>query len=298
MDDNDFNIIASLLANPFETHEGVGRKVGLTGTRVKARLSKLEARGVLRGFRCLPAPSLFGRRGYMSVFENVPYQPELVSEAMKLDTVVAATLHNNTSLVMMTYDTQGTIAPPEAFASRLGAPSRVVTPQFWKTPKSPPTLSPVDWRTMRPLVANPRIPLNKLAAETGLTPRTVRRHREKLVKEGLLYVAPLIAPGHARGSVVFELVVYLKSRSDRAVLRKLLPGSAVIDVVDNPPGFILLCWAYTVGEALETAEQLRGDSAVSYVGLSLTMHREIATDRLDRWIEIELNRWKRRDEDS
>ena len=61
MDTVDFRILLELHRHPFASFEGIGRTVRITGTAVKARLERMEARGVVQGFYVAVAAPAFRR---------------------------------------------------------------------------------------------------------------------------------------------------------------------------------------------------------------------------------------------
>ncbi len=54
---------------------------------------------------------------------------------------------------------------------------------------------------MDALVDNPRIPLNEICKKTGLTPKIVRKHMEKLIDEEVVYLIPRLDACLTRGTL-------------------------------------------------------------------------------------------------
>ena len=67
VDERDARILVELTRTPFDALEAVGRKVGTTGTAVKARLDALAARGVLQGFACGPGGAALGKHARLAL---------------------------------------------------------------------------------------------------------------------------------------------------------------------------------------------------------------------------------------
>src|SRR5207247_401784 len=80
------------------------------------------------------------------------------------------------------------IPAPEELGRPFGAPAFSVLPRPFQAPPKGTVLSPIDWRVMRPLIREPRMPIRTLAERTGLSPKTVRRHRDALLRDGALTI--------------------------------------------------------------------------------------------------------------
>jgi len=74
-------------------------------------------------------------------------------------------------------------------------------------------LTPLDWRIMQALRANPRATSADLASVVGVSARTVKRHLTRMAKEGSVFLVPAIDPSKADGLFLFELLVYLRDGS-------------------------------------------------------------------------------------
>ncbi len=74
-------------------------------------------------------------------------------------------------------------------------------------------LTPLDWRLLAALRADPRAGPAELAGAVGVSARTAKRHLARLAAEGSVFLVPIVDPGKVEGLFMFELIVYLKEGS-------------------------------------------------------------------------------------
>src|SRR6266550_1407012 len=196
VDERDFQLLAHLLREPLASNEELGRRVRLSGTAVKTRLAGLTEEGVFGGLYGIPAPEVFQRRRHVYVFRGERVNATAPHKAIQMDPVVSVHLRQDGNLPAILYEPPNESAdPPEELVRTFGAPAFSVLPRPFQAPPKGTVLSPIDWRVMRPLIREPRMPVRTLAERTGLSPKTVRRHRDALLRDGALTIEV-----HVRGA--------------------------------------------------------------------------------------------------
>ena len=135
----------------------------------------------------------------------------------------------------------------------------------------------------------PRAPIADLARATGLTPRTVRRHRDALVRRGLVEIVPMLDTSREPGLIVYNGYVMVKRREDLRLVRA--PGLARVWTHYDPPAAAILGQVDTYAEARAVEQRLRAIPGVTRVVFTLPQGGAIATERLRGWIRAERERW-------
>src|SRR5438105_6997919 len=135
----------------------------------------------------MPAAEVFRRRRHVYVFRGERVNATAPHKAIQIDPVVSVHLRQDGNLPAILYEPPNEAAdPPEELVRAFGAPAFSVLPRPFQAPPKGTVLSPIDWRAMRPLIPEPAMPIRTLADRTGLSPKTVRRPRGALLREGAL----------------------------------------------------------------------------------------------------------------
>lgn len=285
MDDTDFRILAGLLRDPLASYAELAREVGLTAPAARARVRRLEEAGVLTGFQGLPAAQVFGRTPRIFPFPEPGIEAEELGTVVNLDSVVWASLKHDGSLTVELYLPEETKGPPKELVALLGSPLGSYGSSLPAPRTENPVLSPLDWRLLEVLVPEPRTPVAALAEATGLTRKTVRHRRDRLIQEGFLAIVPIVVGAPSPGLLMFHLALYGVGVEDRSEVLRTLPQKVLVNETrgDNPMLF-LLCRADSLSEVLDLERRLREMEAVDNVQVTLNMEVAVASDRLLAWI--------------
>lgn len=300
MDERDFRLLAHWFERPFASLEELGRVLGLSGAAVKARVGALQSEGVLQQFWTVPAASLFGLWPRVYLFEVEMNPAAAIDVALRDDSVVWAKAYENlaferrlpgTLAVLCYLSNPGKV--PDRLREAFGAPSFVRTPGWPTATAGPnPIISPLDWRILRAMVKNPRAPPATLGESAGLTEKTARRRRTRLMMQGFVGVQPLVNGGHARGIACFHLVIYTEHGASVPDLSRWVRG-VVIESIPEPSGSVIVCWAPSVAEVVALEPRLLSLPEVRIALLSSPILGELATRRLLKWIDSQLSAWDR-----
>ena len=297
VDERDFQLLANLLKEPLASNEELGRRVRLSGTAVKTRLAGLTEEGVFGGLYGIPAPEVFQRRRHVYVFRGERVNATAPHKAIQIDPVVSVHLRQDGNLPAILYEPPNEAAdPPEELVRTFGAPAFSVLPRPFQAPPKGTVLSPIDWRVMRPLIREPRMPIRTLAERTGLSPKTVRRHRDALLREGAFTIEVHVRGARARGLLLYNLwltLPHLPARDRHAILTKL-PRCVVVNVMQEPPAIYLFCRADAYSDVLADEAMAKELAGTDRSGLVFPLDTAFAMDRLESWIDAELARWSTR----
>ncbi len=100
-------------------------------------------------------------------------------------------------------------------------------------------LSSLDWRIIDALVDDPRRPLKVLSESTGLSPKTVRKHLEGLVRGEIIFITPRLGALTDPGEFVYTFAVF--GRVTMGELRRLMGDVFLVNRTLEPPMRYLLC---------------------------------------------------------
>ena len=295
-DAKDFKILRHLFQEPFASYQRIGEPIGLSGVSVKARMVRLERDGVIQGMWGLPAPETFGRHGRLFVYAKVARPDRAMALARKTDPIARAAVGHERSFEVTTYArTPDEGAPPE-LVKRLGEPDfsgtmRITVPQERSFP-----LSPLDWRILLPLVRQPRSSVQKIAEITGLSRKTVRRHRDDLFRRGVFRALPLLAGARSPGLVIYRLFIRSPSITfaDRQRILGTLPDTYLAAWTEGPPGLWLAGGAPTMAAALHDRDRAERLLGVTHAEFDVFVRNEYFPERIEGWIREELAKWDAR----
>lgn len=294
VDATDFRILGEVLAHPFLSNEAVGRRVGLSGTAVKARAERLAREIRFRGYRLVPAAPCLGRVARGHFFRLDAPEDAWVARVMAADPVVWLVVHHEGTVSVLTYERPHDPTPPAALVDLFGGPPlRSVDLQLTADPR-PPALSPLDWRVLRALVPDPRRPVSQVAEEAGLARRTAARRRQALVERGCAYATPLWDEAKSAGALLFHLIVVASPGVERrALLDAAGPGSLPYATLTSPPGFAFVSLAASAAHALEAQARAARVPGVREALLNIPVRNEFAQERVLGWVDEEIARWER-----
>lgn len=291
MDLRDFQILVEFSRHPFGSYATIGRAIGRSGNAVKSRVNRMTRSGLLRGYFVMPRAGLFGRTWHVYAYANPQLEPSF-EEILTVEDVVNVWRGPPHSLMVNTFARTRGGPPPAGLAKFLrGPPLGVVLPD-------PPdglsaaegTLSPLDWRVLDALLDRPRAPLSELARASGLSARTVRRHRDALVRKGLINVVVNLDTSRETGLIVYS--GYIAVRSREYLNRIRAPGLQIIHQLHEPPAAWALGHAPSLAGLQEVEATLRAIPGVMAVELVPSRGGAFANQRLHEWIRREIQRWQ------
>jgi len=294
VDEKDFQILARLARDPFASNERIGGSLGLSGNSVKRRIESLIAEGVVPSTWLFPIPQIFNRHSRIFVYKDMAKPEAAIDVALQTDPVVWAGFDVDRSFHAHTYATTPDAAPPPELVKALGEPSFAVSPPFSEATAAEAAVSSIDLRILAVLMRQPRAPLKEIADATGLSAKTVRRHREAMFANGSFMLFPVIHAAQARGLVLYN--AYAQGAavpSDVQRILSALPRCRLITTRTNPPGVWLIGWANSMAEVADVDAHVRGLPGVERSGIIMRQRVDFAVERVEGWIQEDLARWGR-----
>ena len=194
----------------------IARATGASVNTVKDRIGRMTDKGIIAGYHAVPNLQHLGLRGEA-------YYLRFPSEEAK-DAALPRLLATEGLLELHDFLGKGACADlafrDEAElrakldvlqeASGDSAPRRFY---YREMPRVERELTPLDWRILQALRADPRAQPADLAPTVGVSARTVKRHLSRMAAEGSVFLVPALDPSKADGLFIFEMLVYLTEGS-------------------------------------------------------------------------------------
>ena len=105
--------------------------------------------------------------------------------------------------------------------------------------KKPASVSILNLSIMDALVDEPLLPFGELVKSTGLSPKTVRKRLDLLVKTKTISIEPRIGALTDSGDLVYQLLV--TGHVDMSEVQKLLGETALTHHTPEPPMKYVFC---------------------------------------------------------
>lgn len=270
MDSKDFHLLVALYENARQSYRALARVVSLSAPVVRDRLRNLESRGVLQGYMLSIDPSVFERDDLILTFRGEFTRQDAVKALAAPDVAwVSWKLDGGLTVGVWSRDRAQTI---EGLAAVLGVkPSRqFLTERRWHRP-----LSMIDLSIIDALIDQPRMSLNELIGSTGLSPKTVRKHLQLLVKGETIFIEPRLGALADSGELVYQLAIAGGVRLSE--LRSILGDAFLVNEMKEPPTKSLLCRGSNLGEVTNKTRAVEKLAGVESVTLTLNREMLVAT---------------------
>ena len=285
MDSKDFRLIVALYENARQSYRSLGQRVSLSAPAVRERLKRLEDREILQGYWLYPDPAVFNRNDLM-IFYRGDWKRQDALKALSVDDVVFVTWKLDGGLSVQTWplDAKKTV---KDLASILG--TRPSGQTFTET-QAHPAVGPVDWRIMDELVDDPTMPFEQLVAETGLSPKTVRKHLQSMIQTEAIFILPRLGSLADSGELVYHLAV--TGNVGFNDLRQVLGEALLISSSQRPPMKYLLCRANDLSEVTSRTQAARKLPGVEAVELTLNRELFVGRNYLHAQIREKIRQWE------
>ncbi len=287
MEDRDIRIAQYLMADSRMPYSVLARRVGLSTPRLRRRIHALTTSRVIKTFTTMVSLEylgaspviLFGR----SECDSLPEAAEALGKSDLTFAVYGAT--GNVLYVSCVLREASELSGYVDFATEVAQLKDVLIGLRAAVPgrraeARGTRMSLLDYRIVSAMHLDARKPASRVAAELGVSTKTVRRRLGRMARNGCVDFTIEWAP-HASGDLGCFLHVYLKRDADsralaETLLRKL--GSTVMFYrrYANLPDFLLLSsWTRSVGDLQDVVERIRGEAGVRSVvpNLLYSYHR-------------------------
>ena len=212
LDGTDLKILNLLAKDGRLSYRSIGLTIGLTTKSVKSRVDRMLAAKVIERFLARVNPSVIGyKRIYalalrknkvnqelldrINLVGDIEYQFEVMGGVIGFDIAIKEGTEDKIDLLL------NSLKP--ALLGLIRSRNREV----------PQNLTQTDYTIMKQLIKNPRMEIGDIAAATAISPKTVRRRLDKLVRNHVLEFSIQPNPDAMKGYIVFFLDVKVKDKS-------------------------------------------------------------------------------------
>lgn len=241
MDSKDFQLLVALHQNARQSLLSLGRQVSLSAPAVRERLKRLHRCGVLLGYGLWIDPIVFDRQEVLVFFKRERTRDQVIT-ALKAPDVSYIGWKLDGGLTVGVWSDNVSRSIRELRVALGEKPSgHAVTGAGDVAPLSILDLIVVDF-----LVDDPKIPFKELVEATRLSPKTVRKHLDSLIRSETIVIMPRLGAGSSSGELVYNLAVAGKVQMSE--IRKILDDALLVHETRNPPIKYLLCRSADLGD--------------------------------------------------
>lgn len=288
MDELDFRILAILHQDPLISHRALATRLDTTATTIGNRVNGILESGVLAGFSGLPSASVLGLQERHWIFR--PKESVLLEDLLAVDPVALVTIRHDFSASIFTYAQRDDAEPPAGLVKLLGPPD---PSESHSPPRETDVLSRMDWRIMEVLCRNPRLPATQVAKECSLSPKTVRKRRDELVKRRHLVVVPRLDTEAASGITLFEIALKFTVPQSLPAITGLISEGIVLHRREDGRSAYLFASTKSATQAFAVQRRLENNESVDEVHLHFPRNRGVATERVEQWVQDAQSVWAR-----
>ena len=272
MDSKDFRLLVALHENARLSYRSLGQRVSLSAPAVRERLNRLEAKGILQGYWLYIDPNALDREDLM-VFYRGDWEREDALKALHVEDVAFVAWKLDGSLSVQAWPNDRTKPIKDLTMALESRPSGQT---FTKRQDGGQRLSLIDLRIMDALVDDPLTPFEELVKKTGLSPKTVRKHLQLMIKDETIFIMPRLGSLAEPGDLVYHLTV--TGTVGRNELRQVLGEALVVSETSEPPHRYLLCRADDLAEVTVRTQAVRKLPGVDNVEVNLNRELLVGTD--------------------
>ena len=287
MDSKDFQLLVALYNNARQSYASLGRRVSLSAHSVRDRLNRLKSKGILQGFMLSIDSSVFDRDDLVLFFDG----------DFSRKTILKAFAAPDVSWVIWKVDGQMIVrlwTKNEREASDNLAKILGVRPSVQAHPpgkKKGTLVSITDLSIMDALVDDPKVSFDEIIKSTRLSPKTVRKHLNRLLETKTISVDPILGALTDSGELIYPLLIAGKVSMDE--VRKIMGETAQIRHTLEPPMKYVLCKASSLADLITKTRALENVQGVESVEISLNREVLVSTDLRHSLIREEIRKLKK-----
>ena len=152
-------------------------------------------------------------------------------------------------------------------------------------------VSITDLSIMDVLVDDPKVSFDEIIKSTRLSPKTVRKHLNRLLETKTLSVDPILGPLTDSGELIYPLVIAGRVSMDD--VRKIMGETAQIRHTLEPPMKYVLCKASSLADLISKTRALENVQGVESVTISLNRETLVSTELRHSLIREEIRKLKK-----
>jgi DNA-binding Lrp family transcriptional regulator len=287
VDSKDFQLLVALYSNARQSYASLGRRVSLSAHSVRDRLNRLKSKGILQGFMLSIDSSVFDRDDLLLFFHD-DFSRKTVLKAFAAPDVSWVVWKMDGQMIVRLW-TKNEREASDNLAKILG-----VRPSVQALPPRKKRSTPVsitDLSIMDALVDDPRVSFDEIIKSTRLSPKTVRKHLNRLLETKTISVDPILGALTDSGELIYPLVIAGKVSMDD--VRKIMGETAQIRHTLEPPMKYVLCKASSLADLITKTRALENVQGVESVTISINREMLVSTDLRHSLIREEIRKLKK-----
>jgi DNA-binding Lrp family transcriptional regulator len=271
VDSKDFQILVAIHQDARQSLLSLGRRVSLSAPAVRERLRRLRRTGVLLGYGLWMDPIVFDRQEVLIFFKRERTRDQ-VTNALKAPDVAYIGWKIDGGLTVGAWTDDVTRSIRELNIS-LGEKSagHAITGAG-----DVAALSVLDHMIADALIDDPKIPFEELVESTKLSPKTVRKHLESMIRSETLVIIPRLGASTGSGELVYNLAV--AGKAPMSEIRKILEDALMVHETRNPPMKYLLCRSTDLGDINSKTRAMSRLEGIQSVAITLNRELLFAND--------------------
>ena len=287
MDSKDFQLLVALYGNARQSYQSLGRRVSLSAHSVRDRLNRLKSKGILQGFMLSIDSSVFDCNDLLLFFHD-DFSRKTILKAFTAPDVSWVVWKMDGQMIVRLW-TKNEREASDNLVKILG-----VSPSMQAHPPRKKRGTPVsimDLSIMDALVDDPKVSFDEIIKSTMLSPKTVRKHLNRLLETKTISVDPILGALTDSGELIYPLVVTGSVSMDD--VRKIMGETAQIRHTLEPPMKYVLCKASSLADLITKTRALENVQGVESVTISLNREMLVSTDLRHSLIREEIRKLKK-----
>ncbi len=266
MDSKDFQLLVALHQNARQSLLSLGRRVSLSAPAVRERLRRLRRNRILLGYGLWIDPGVFDRQEVLIFFERERAREQVI-KALKVPDVAYIGWKLDGGLTAGVWSRD-----PERSIRELGiALGEKPSGHAVTGAGDLPALSVLDCMILDALIDDPKVPFKELVESTRLSPKTVRKHLDRLIRAETIVIIPKLGAASGSGELVYNLAI--AGKAPMSEIRKVLGDALLVHETRSPPMKYLLCMSADLGDVTSKTRALNHLQGVE--SAAVTLNREL-----------------------
>jgi DNA-binding Lrp family transcriptional regulator len=287
VDSKDFQLFVALYGNARQSYQSLGRRVSLSAHSVRDRLYRLKSKGILQGFMLSIDSSVFDCNDLLLFFHD-DFSRKTILKAVAAPDVSWVVWKMDGQMIVRLW-TKNEREASDNLAKILGVRPSVQAHPPRKKKGTPVSIT--DLSIMDALVDDPKVSFDEIIKSTRLSPKTVRKHLNRLLETKTISVDPILGALTDSGELIYPLLIAGKVSMDD--VRKIMGETAQIRHTLEPPMKYVLCKASSLADLITKTRALENVQGVESVTISLNREMLVSTDLRHSLIREEIRKLKK-----
>jgi DNA-binding Lrp family transcriptional regulator len=287
VDSKDFQLLVALYGNARQSYQSLGRRVSLSAHSVRDRLNRLKSKGILQGFMLSIDSGVFDCNDLLLFFDG-NFSRKTILKAFAAPDVSWVVWKMEGQMIVRLW-TKNEREATDNLAKILGVRPSVQAHPPRKKKGTPVSIT--DLSIMDALVDDPKVSFDEIIKSTRLSPKTVRKHLNRLLETKTISVDPILGALTDSGELIYSLVIAGKVSMDD--VRKIMGETAQIRHTLEPPMKYVLCKASSLVDLITKTRTLENVQGVESVTISLNREMLVSTDLRHSLIREQIRKLKK-----